>query len=1360
MSVKIIACLNPASNKRTTLETDPAPIKDILNKLNSGFPLSQARVCRNGEIIKDFSLTAHDGDTLAVRFVPCGSPEAAGAGMKAGGWALMLIGTIITIATWGTGGFFGAMLIGTGLSMALGGTVLMNVNIPSLKDREKPDHDPSIRGAKNQARPHGRIPVLFGRHRVYPDIAANPYTEITGSQQFYIQLFCGGYKDYIIDTGSFKLGDTPLVDFSGTKDIQQILSSADPVIKLEIMQNGEASKLYPYCVHEETLNAPLQKEIEDAGGGKISGEIIKTTPDKTDKINIDIFFHNGLGRYNSDGDVVSAEVEVRAFYKRADTDEVYQPLGFFNGNTNVMSGRELKTKRYQITKQGLKPGVYSIKIERVTPDSSDSKVVDQVYLGSIRSFKTVDDDGNPVRPIRVERQRELTIIAMRVMATARLTGVLDSFNYVATSKLPVHSPNGSGHLYWLDSAQTRSPASMLLYALRGRASQQMVDHNDIDWRSIETFYAWCEEHGYTCNAYLSESVTIAELLRMIGNTSRADILRIDSKISVVQDIERSSPVQLFTPKNTISYSITMFNADIPDAISLRYIDENAGFAQNELPVYNTPDSSRADEPDTIQKVDLWGVTDDIQASRIGIYNYACLKNRPFVHAIEVDIEYLLCNKGDWIQYAGDIALTGSVQGRIKGIIWADGVCVGIDTDEPVQMEQSKQYAVRIRLSNGTIILKEAVVGGGVRREKSIAYYPVEGGSGDIMEPSLGDMYAVDEDDNVYYEPQNIILFKEPVEEGGAPKAGDVYAFGIQGYEVLDLIITDIQPGANFTAALTCVEYSPEIFGVDYPDFVLPEFVNRITPVSGAVDSGVVNPDGWRSFAVYHDSEEEPPRPSGNGQNGGWYAIQTFRSLWQSTKAAQSIETGEWGLPVRIKAERGTDDVTPVWLSLSPQNITLATDGGGSVLAALFPVTSQARLIRWNSNLSGVVFSLAGAPQGVSVNSSSGLITVSNNAVLGENNEITVRAAYQNTIYTSVLVIKKDVRNSPPRYLGTITLLPSATNAAVTIINGPVQGPVYARQGDYVLAVEAVGGRQAGVVWQWTGAAWQFRSPDTHSDLYIRCFKDGLDALASVDSIEWFGTVIARQLIAMKAFIEELQAQLIRVDGAIFGGDRFAFDNSGEIIDNDPDGTKNLKGFLLKQGKLTASGGEFSGELKAATGRFDGEVHADGGEFNNGTFTNITANTIDIDGNSIMRGDIKNDALEVAGGTQRTFFTSGYNVTTFWEHIRSQMGYPSTIEEFTVFPASGTISGKTMRSIFFTYHYPYQSPSRAKKLVITATDGAIFEYSSNQNPGFTSFTVGTLERTVKMLNLPTDIGPAGQVYKFYNSANSRTYLMIS
>ena len=81
MSVKIIACLNPVNNERAEFNVESGSIRDIITSLDTGFPLSQARVSLNGEIVKDFSREAKDGDTLWVKFVPYGNVSMQQAGI-------------------------------------------------------------------------------------------------------------------------------------------------------------------------------------------------------------------------------------------------------------------------------------------------------------------------------------------------------------------------------------------------------------------------------------------------------------------------------------------------------------------------------------------------------------------------------------------------------------------------------------------------------------------------------------------------------------------------------------------------------------------------------------------------------------------------------------------------------------------------------------------------------------------------------------------------------------------------------------------------------------------------------------------------------------------------------------------------------------------------------------------------------------------------------------------------------------------------------------------------------------------------------------------------------------------------------
>lgn len=68
--------------------------------------------------------------------------------------------------------------------------------------------------------------------------------------------------------------------------------------------------------------------------------------------------------------------------------------------------------------------------------------------------------------------------------------------------------------------------------------------------------------------------------------------------------------------------------------------------------------------------------------------------------------------------------------------------------------------------------------------------------------------------------------------------------------------------------------------------------------------GADGKDGMRVYITYHDSEEEPAVPTGDGTTNGWHTNATKDVVWISQKISESADTGEWGMPIRIKGEPG------------------------------------------------------------------------------------------------------------------------------------------------------------------------------------------------------------------------------------------------------------------------------------------------------------------------------------------------------------------------------------------------------------------------------------------------------------------------
>ena len=846
VSVQIIAQLNLFEKTLKTFKCEPCTITEILEKIDTNKTVNTGwRVLINDNPVTDFNTKTKDGDTVYIKLVPEGDNQEAGVGMKIGGGLLVAIGVLVSFASWGFAAPLGAALIGSGIGLFTGGIALYNLDIPNM-DREEPKQDPSIRGSRNQRRPYGYVPVLLGTRRIYADLAMSHYTWVdSAGDQYLYQLLCCGQKNIEIEKNSFKIGETLLKDYSASKNIDNVLAGTDDLISMEIC-HGTLPNTIQKCVHEEQLNAVLKNKTEDGQ----DASVIRTTPANTSEISVDVFFYNGLAKYNDEGKIETTSVELGIWYKKADEDDSkYSLLGYFNGSSNTISGNELKTKRYVVSKSGLEPANWTVKISRITADSEDNKVVDAVYVGSIRSIKNE-------KPVREEIAKDLTLIALKIKASEKLSNYVEELNFIAQSKMPVYTNNGSGSSSWA-LAKTSNPASAILFALQGNMSQQKLADSEIDFPALEKLYKWCEQHQYECNAYISDSMPISQLLSAIGSTCRAEILRINGKITVNQDIEKNAAVQLFTPRNSNSYTESLSLADLPDAISLKYPDKDTGYAENELNVYNTSDGNKDKEPEIIQNVSLWGVTNSIQARKLGMYKYAVSKNRPLIHKFSVDFEYMLCSKGDRIRYAGDIALAGITQGRIVNVIKdSSSDVIGVETDELIPMQENQSYALRIRLSSGESVLEKVLTS----------------------------------------ESSKTVFFENPISNTEIEE-GNLFAFGTVGNESLDLIVTDIQCGNDLSADITAVDYAPEIFEVDNPNFVLPEYEPKITDVPSVMDSANLNINEWQTWSTYYDGLDKPDRPTGDGNTNGWHRIPTAKSMWISSKTAKDIYSGEWDSPI-------------------------------------------------------------------------------------------------------------------------------------------------------------------------------------------------------------------------------------------------------------------------------------------------------------------------------------------------------------------------------------------------------------------------------------------------------------------------------
>ena len=800
MSIKIVAQLHPFKTDLTIIQRQPAPLAELYASLGVQADIKNARMMIDDRIVTDFTEIPKDGSTVYIKVVPAGSTKNTGKGMGWAGALMIVAGTVMTIASYGTLSGPGVMLIGAGVGLLSGGIALYNTHIPKIggnSDREGVEQSPSIRGAQNQTNQWGPVPILLGRHLMYPFTAAAPYTSVssdmagnvqgspwTGNNQYLTMLYCLGYNNINIDYSTIKIGDSKITDLSYTKNINSIRNGSDPYIWLEVIQNGANSQIYP------RICTDIQIGLEVKHGTPL----VRTTPANTTRIVIDVCLPSGIGKYNNKGKLVDQTVTMKAEYKPAGSaDSQYIPLS--GSGLKDFSGKELKTKRWSLG-INVTSGQYDVRVTRVTADATDANTIDMLQWLSLKGYRSE-------RPVRAGIASQLTIIALKVRATDLINGVVNQLNMIGQSVMPVYSGSGSGAISWASTAATSNPAACFKYALQGAINTAPMANSTIDWKSLEDWYQWCASHNYTCNAYITEEITLRQLLYQIASTARAEFSKNNNKIGVVQDIAKASHVQLFTPRNTWGFEAIKEFADIPEALKMQFINASAGFVDDQRIVYDVTGGYGDGTGGTVeakknQTVKLWGVTNPSQAYLIGKYMYAVTYLRPWVYSFNVDIEYLLAGRGSLVRLTHDVAMRGQAWGRINSRILEDGVVTGFVLDELVTMETGNSYVLRIRKKDDSTILLPVAT--------------IEGTSGEVH-------------------------LQTTMLQSSAPDTGDLFAFGLSGQETTDVIITKVEPLEDMKAKITAVDYSPEIFGVDDPGYVIPAYNPNVT-VGGTIDDGI------------------------------------------------------------------------------------------------------------------------------------------------------------------------------------------------------------------------------------------------------------------------------------------------------------------------------------------------------------------------------------------------------------------------------------------------------------------------------------------------------------------------------------------
>ena len=163
----------------------------------------------------------------------------------------------------------------------------------------------------------------------------------------------------------------------------------------------------------------------------------------------------------------------------------------------------------------------------------------------------------------------------------------------------------------------------------------------------------------------------------------------------------------------------------------------------------------------------------------------------------------------------------------------------------------------------------------------------------------------------------------------------------------------------------------------------------------------------------------------------------------------------------------------------------------------------------------------------------------------------------------------------PHYLGKVKTPVDNSGTVAVVINGNSTQTYQAHVGDWVSYV----GNDSdpldpvwvkGMCVRWNGSQWVKIPIEAEGGFDSNPYMAAMYDLTENAPTSTFLGLLVKNLVAKTAMIEEIQAQLIQIKSAIFGGPRFTLDAQEQLIDNG----SQLIGFKLgNDGMLVASGVE-------------------------------------------------------------------------------------------------------------------------------------------------------------------------------------------
>ena len=620
---------------------------------------------------KDWDLVIIDGQVLA--FIDARAiPQGGGGGGSKNPMRTIAMLAVMVLATATQQYYVSAGLLGGAVGGAIAGAVvgvagmaLVNALIPpstqqlsGLKQVEQSSPSPtySLDAQGNTARLGSAIPEHFGRHIVWPDLAAQPYQEYSGNEQFLYQLMCIGRGYYDIE--SIKIEETDINNFDEI-DYEVIEPHGElTLFPGNVITSGEvAGQDMPYNVY-------------------VGPFVASATGTEANYLGVDFVAPRGLYEVRTNGSLKKISVEVRVEARTVDVNG--DPVGDWailgQHTYTASSATPLRySRKYEVV-----PDRYEVRVRRDNEkETGTSYAHDFVWAGMRAYLEDTTDYG------------DCTLIAFKMKASSQLTQQSSRrINLLATRKLPT----------WDGSAWTsRQPTRSIAWAAAYAATEMGWPDELIDLGALHTLNGTWTSRGDTFDARFDNFITAWEAIQKIVASGRAQSFIQAGLIRFHRDQSQSIPVAVFDMGNIVKGSFEieylMPTQETADVVDVRYFDGNVW-------AYRTVEAKLPTSASTKHaKIELFGVIDRDHAFREGMYQAADNKYRRKRIKFQTEMGGLIPSPGDLIAVQHDLPAWGQ-----RGEVLAyDYDALTVTTSEPLEFKLGETHYMALRRLDGSMV---------------------------------------------------------------------------------------------------------------------------------------------------------------------------------------------------------------------------------------------------------------------------------------------------------------------------------------------------------------------------------------------------------------------------------------------------------------------------------------------------------------------------------------------------------------------------------------------------------------------------------------------------------------------------------